>query len=58
MIVCWGGRTSAQITRDLLRWEPTSPDLITDLKEGRCFDEAFGLLMASHALEGGELRLT
>jgi len=35
----WGfdGPASAQITRDLLGWEPTRPGLITDLKEGHYF---------------------
>jgi nucleoside-diphosphate-sugar epimerase len=36
----WGvdGPASAQITRDLLGWEPTRPGLIADLKEGHYFD--------------------
>ena len=35
----WGfdGPASAQITRDLLGWQPTRPGLIADLKEGRYF---------------------
>jgi nucleoside-diphosphate-sugar epimerase len=35
----WGvdGPASAQITRDLLGWEPTRPGLIADLKEGHYF---------------------
>ncbi|MGD0700293.1 MAG: SDR family oxidoreductase [Trebonia sp.] len=35
----WGvdGPASAQITRDLLGWEPTGPGLIADLKEGFYF---------------------
>jgi nucleoside-diphosphate-sugar epimerase len=35
----WGfdGPASAQITRDLLGWEPTGPGLIADLKEGHYF---------------------
>jgi hypothetical protein len=35
----WGfdGPASAQITRELLGWEPTRPGLITDLKEGHYF---------------------
>jgi hypothetical protein len=35
----WGfdGPSSAQITRDLLGWEPTHPGLIADLKEGHYF---------------------
>jgi nucleoside-diphosphate-sugar epimerase len=35
----WGidGAASAQITRDLLGWEPTRPGLIADLKEGHYF---------------------
>ncbi|MEU6430737.1 hypothetical protein ABZ860_32985 [Microbispora sp. NPDC046973] len=28
---------SAQITRDLLGWQPTRPGLIADLKEGHYF---------------------
>jgi hypothetical protein len=42
--VGWLGRfwavdrlASAQITRDLLGWEPTRPGLIADLKEGHYF---------------------
>jgi nucleoside-diphosphate-sugar epimerase len=31
------GPASAQITRDLLGWEPTQPGLILDLKEGHYF---------------------
>jgi nucleoside-diphosphate-sugar epimerase len=36
----WGvdGPASAQITHDLLGWEPTRPGLIADLKEGHYFD--------------------
>ncbi len=35
----WGfdGPASAQITRDLLGWQPTRPGLIADLKEGHYF---------------------
>ncbi|WP_329084906.1 MULTISPECIES: hypothetical protein [unclassified Streptosporangium] len=35
----WGvaGPASAQITRDLLGWQPTCPGLIADLKEGHYF---------------------
>jgi nucleoside-diphosphate-sugar epimerase len=35
----WGfdGPASAQITRDLVGWEPTRPGLIADLKEGHYF---------------------
>jgi hypothetical protein len=35
----WGfdGPASAQITRDLLGWQPTRPGLITDLKQGHYF---------------------
>ncbi|GLY79285.1 SDR family oxidoreductase [Actinoallomurus iriomotensis] len=35
----WGtdGPASARITRDLLGWQPTSPGLIADLKEGHYF---------------------
>jgi nucleoside-diphosphate-sugar epimerase len=35
----WGfdGPASAQLTRDLLGWEPTRPGLIADLKEGHYF---------------------
>jgi nucleoside-diphosphate-sugar epimerase len=35
----WGfdGPAAAQITRDLLGWEPTGPGLIADLKEGHYF---------------------
>jgi nucleoside-diphosphate-sugar epimerase len=35
----WGfdGPASAQITRDLLGWEPTRPGLIADLKQGHYF---------------------
>jgi hypothetical protein len=35
----WGfdGPASAQITRDLLGWEPTRPGLIADLEEGHYF---------------------
>jgi hypothetical protein len=35
----WGfdGPASAQITRDLLGWEPTGPELIADLEEGHYF---------------------
>jgi len=35
----WGvdGPSSAQITRDLLGWEPTRPGLIADLEEGHYF---------------------
>ena len=35
----WGldSPASAQITRELLRWEPTRPGLIADLKEGHYF---------------------
>ncbi|WP_214110253.1 SDR family oxidoreductase [Acrocarpospora catenulata] len=35
----WGldGPASAQITRDLLRWQPTHPALTDDLKEGHYF---------------------
>ena len=36
----WGvdGPASAQITRDLLGWEPTRPGLIADLKQSHYFD--------------------
>jgi hypothetical protein len=36
----WGvdGPASAQITHDLLGWEPARPGLIADLKEGHYFD--------------------
>jgi hypothetical protein len=36
----WGvdDPASAQITRDLLGWEPTRPGLIADLREGQYFD--------------------
>ena len=35
----WGfdGPASAQITRDLLGWEPTRPGLVTDLEDGHYF---------------------
>jgi hypothetical protein len=35
----WGfdGPASAQITRDLLRWQPIRPGLTADLKEGHYF---------------------
>ena len=35
----WGldGPASAQITRDLLGWEPTGPGLIADLEDGHYF---------------------
>lgn len=35
----WGfdGPASAQITRDLLGWEPTHPGLTADLREGHYF---------------------
>jgi hypothetical protein len=35
----WGfdGPASAQLTRDLLGWEPIRPGLIADLKEGHYF---------------------
>jgi len=35
----WGldGPASAQITRDLLGWQPIRPGLIADLKEGHYF---------------------
>ena len=38
----WGfdGPASAQITRDLLGWQPTRPGLIADLKEGHYFTGA------------------
>jgi len=35
----WGidGPAAAQITRELLGWEPTCPGLLTDLEEGHYF---------------------
>jgi hypothetical protein len=35
----WGfdGPASAQLTRDLLGWEPTGPGLMADLKQGHYF---------------------
>ena len=38
----WGvdGPASAQLTRELVGWEPTGPGLIADLKEGHYFRPA------------------